>query len=60
MHSQQARITRRKRLAGAAGSAWGVPWAGGQVAIGDFSTNDFAQRGLAIIALLAVAPDEAP
>jgi hypothetical protein len=31
-----------------------------EIAIGDFSTNDFGQRGLAIIALLAVAPNEAP
>ena len=26
----------------------------------DFATNDFAQRGLAIISLLAIAPGEAP
>lgn len=31
-----------------------------EIPIGDFSTNDFAQRGLAIIALLDIAPDEAP
>jgi hypothetical protein len=27
---------------------------------GDFGTNDTAQRGLAIISLLAIAPQEAP
>src|SRR5262249_49768371 len=34
--------------------------AGREVPAGDFSTNDGAQRGLAIIELLAIAPDEAP
>jgi hypothetical protein len=32
----------------------------GEIPAGDFATNDAAQRGLAIIALLAVAPGEAP
>jgi hypothetical protein len=31
-----------------------------EIPAGDFATNDAAQRGLAIIALLAVAPQEAP
>lgn len=31
-----------------------------EIPAGDFATNDAAQRGLAIVALLALAPDEAP
>jgi hypothetical protein len=31
-----------------------------EIPAGDFATNDAAQRGLAIISLLAIAPDEAP
>ena len=31
-----------------------------EIPAGDFATNDAAQRGLAIIALPAVAPGEAP
>jgi YetA-like protein len=31
-----------------------------EIPAGDFSTNDAAQRGLAIVSLLAVAPGEAP
>jgi hypothetical protein len=31
-----------------------------EIPTGDFSTNDAAQRGLAIISLLALAPGEAP
>ncbi|GAA2629982.1 exo-rhamnogalacturonan lyase family protein [Paractinoplanes durhamensis] len=52
-----------KFTADAAGKPWpapvtvnGVP----EIPAGDFATNDFAQRGLAIISLLAIAPGEAP
>jgi hypothetical protein len=31
-----------------------------EIPAGDFATNDAAQRGLAIVSLLAIAPDEAP
>jgi hypothetical protein len=51
------------------GRPWPAPVAVGGSAVlnpiqeipaGDFSTNDAAQRGLAIIELLAIAPGEAP
>jgi exo-rhamnogalacturonan lyase-like protein len=31
-----------------------------EIPAGDFATNDAAQRGLALISLLAIAPGEAP
>ncbi|WP_435127029.1 hypothetical protein [Actinacidiphila sp. bgisy144] len=55
--------------ADAGGKPWGAPVHVGGPAVfagvdeipsTDFSTNDLAQRNLAIIALLAVAPDQAP
>ena len=54
----------------AAGKPWPAPITVGGSAVAepvreipaaaDFATNDFAQRGLAIISLLAIAPGEAP
>ncbi|MEU4239818.1 hypothetical protein [Actinoplanes sp. NPDC026619] len=47
----------------AAGKPWPAPVTVDgvqEIPSGDFATNDFAQRGLAIVALLAIAPGEAP